>query len=112
MGNIEGGPYIPSAAMRYPGDSPADWARREQRRDVTYYLWVALPAKLGLLLAVIYMTVTGNTSQTGWFLYHIWFPLSFAAVVIVTPFIYGLWRSVKVFLALGVIIAIAVLLLS
>ena len=103
--------YVPSAAMRHPGDNPADWAKKEQRRDATYYLWVVIPAMLVLLVTLIYMIVTGNTSQAGWFLSHVWPPVSMAAFVVITPLIYGLWRSLKLFFILGVIVAFAAWLL-
>lgn len=98
--------YRPGAAMRFPGKTRKERATQEQHRDATYYLWVAIPAKLGLLGALIYMVITGDSTGMRWFFYTIWMPVSLTAVILITPFIYGLWRSIKVFALMAIIIGL------
>lgn len=94
-----------------PRGQPGRLGEKGAAAYATYYLWVVIPAKLVLLAALIHMIVSGNTNQAGWFLSHVWLPVSTAAFMIITPFIYGLWRSLKVFFILGVILAFAAWLL-
>lgn len=95
--------YRPGASTRFPGKTQKEWARNERRRDATYYLWVAIPAKLGLLGALIYLAVAQDGKGAWWFINTLLVPVTLVVVIFITPFIYGFWRTVKAFTIIAII---------
>jgi len=98
--------------MRAAAATPEDdyWVK-DHRREATYYLWVAFPAKIGLIALLVYGMVTSNMESVR-SIFPYYFTAVAATLLIITPMIYGFIRTLKCFVLFAIIIGVAFWLLN